>query len=234
MLKIAILEDEEYCLKKEMSIIKQYFQEKRIAHEIAAHMNVEWFLLGLKEEIYDLYILDIEMPFRNGLDAAREIRKLYPDPVIIFVTNYIDYAVDAYEVNTYRYISKDKMEEKLPAAFDSLLPSILTKDERYYMVEKRGEVEKISYADVYYLKKEGKYVNLVHRHGETKVRGTLVGIFQKLNGKEFLSVEKSYVVNIRHVMKIKGYDLIMRDGAAVPVGMSRIKGVKKAILDYWG
>lgn len=234
MLRIAILEDEEDCVKRETEIIRQYFDGKRILYDIAVHMNVEWFLLGLKEEVYDLYILDVEMPFKNGLEVAREIRKEYPDPVIIFVTNYIDYAVAAYEVNTYRYIPKGNLKEKLPQAFNSLLPTILEREERCYMIKKRGEVEKIPYSDIYYLKKEGKYVSMIHRRGETKIRDTLIGVLRELDGREFLPVEKSYVVNIRHVMQIKGYDLLMRDGAVVPVGMARIGKVKKTILAYWG
>lgn len=227
MIRIAIVEDEEDCIKKETEIIKQYFAGQRIPYDIAVHMNVEWFLMGLKEEVCDLYILDVKMPFKNGLEAAREIRKLYPDPAIIFVTNYIDYAVEAYEVNTYRYIPKSNLGEKLLQALDSLLPKILEKEKRCYMVEKRGEIDKIPYSDIYYLKKDGKYVDLVHRGGITKLRKTLIGILQELDGKEFLPVEKSYAVNIRHVMQIKGCDLIMRDGAAVPVGTARIGKVKR-------
>ena len=45
--------------------------------------SVEWFLLGLTEEQFDIYILDAEMPVKNGIEVAKEIRKLYPEPVII-------------------------------------------------------------------------------------------------------------------------------------------------------
>lgn len=61
---------------------------------------------------------------------------------MIFITNYMDYAVDAYEVNTYRYIPKTKMEEKLPEAYESLLPEFMKREEQYYVIEKKGEIEK--------------------------------------------------------------------------------------------
>lgn len=44
---------------------------------------MEWFLLGLNEEKFDMYILDIRMPGENGIEAARKfadfirIRLLY-------------------------------------------------------------------------------------------------------------------------------------------------------------
>lgn len=90
----------------------------------------------------------------NGIEAAREIRRLYPDPVIIFITNFVDYAIEAYEVNTYRYIPKECLKEKLPQAYDALLPGIMEKEERYYIINKRNEVEKLAYSDIFYMKKK--------------------------------------------------------------------------------
>ena len=110
MIRIAILDDEKEDLEKEAEITRKYFYDKQTTCEIITCQNSEWFLLGLKDEKFDLYILDAEMPDKNGIEVAREIRKLYPEPVIIYVTNHLNYAVEAYEVNTYRYIAKGKME----------------------------------------------------------------------------------------------------------------------------
>ena len=158
MIRIMILDDDEMYLKKEKDITEQYFAEKNVDCTVTIYQNVEWFLLGLNEEKFDMYILDIRMPGENGIEAAREIRRLYPDPVIIFITNFVDYAIEAYEVNTYRYIPKECLKEKLPQAYDALLPGIMEKEERYYIINKRNEVEKLAYSDIFYMKKEGKYV----------------------------------------------------------------------------
>lgn len=87
MIRIMILDDDEMYLKKEKDITEQYFAEKNVDCTVTIYQNVEWFLLGLNEEKFDMYILDIRMPGENGIEAAREIRRLYPDPVIIFITN---------------------------------------------------------------------------------------------------------------------------------------------------
>ncbi|VUX67345.1 LytR/AlgR family response regulator transcription factor [Blautia wexlerae] len=102
MIRIAILDDEKADLEKEEQITRQYFYNRQAESEIATYQSVEWFLLGLTEEQFDIYILDAEMPVKNGIEVAKEIRKLYPEPVIIYVTNHLNYAVEAYEVNTYR------------------------------------------------------------------------------------------------------------------------------------
>ena len=216
---------------------KSFYGEKCLKFSqchIEPFLNAKGFLLGLQDEAYDIYILDVEMPYKNGLDVAREIRQLYPDPVFIFVTNHVDYAIDAYEVNTYRYIPKGVLTEKLPQALGTLLPSLQLKEEQYYIINKRGTSERIPLSDIYYLKKDGKYVVIVHRKGESRVRESLSTVFKNLEGNEFIMVDKSYAVNIRHVMKISGYDLIMRNDTAVPVGMSRMPKIRLQIMEYWG
>ena len=76
------MNDEMIFWKKEKDITEQYFAEKNVDCTVTIYQNVEWFLLGLNEEKFDMYILDIRMPGENGIEAAREIRRLYPDPVI--------------------------------------------------------------------------------------------------------------------------------------------------------
>lgn len=233
MIRVMILDDEQMYLEKEKQITEKYFAEKGMSCKIDFYLNAEWFLYGLKEEVYDLYILDVEMPGINGIEVAKEIRKRYPEPVIIFVTNYMEYAVEAYEVNTYRYIPKMILDAKLPQAYDALLPEIMEKEEQYYIIEKKGEIEKIAYSDIFYLKKEGKYVVFVHRRGESRVRKSLKLVQEELNSDEFLLVDKGYVVNIRHVMKMKGLDVYLRDGMILPVGTARLGQVKRAIVEFW-
>ena len=58
MIRIMILDDDEMYLKKEKDITEQYFAEKNVDCTVTIYQNVEWFLLGLNEEKFDMYILD--------------------------------------------------------------------------------------------------------------------------------------------------------------------------------
>lgn len=234
MIKILLLDDDPIYLEKEKKITENYFAVHGIECRIETCQNGEWFLSGLKDEMYDLYILDVDMPEKNGLEIAREIRKKYIAPVLIFVTNYTDYAIEAYEVNTFRYIPKKALKEKLPEAFDSLIPVILEKEEHYYIIEKKGQIEKIAYSDIYYLRKEGKYVVISHKNGESRVRKSLAQVQEELDSREFLLIDKGYVVNLYHVMKIKGYEAYMKDGIRLPVGIAKSASIKRAISEFWG
>lgn len=173
------------------------------------------------------------MPGKNGLEVSREIRKLYPEPVIIFITNYVDYAIEAYEVNTFRYIPKSRLETKLTEAYDALFLILMEKNEKYYVIEKKGTLEKLAYSEIFYLRKEGKNVVFVHRSGETGIRASLSSLEEQLASDGFIMADRGYLVNIRHVMRMKNHDLYMRNGNIVTVGRERFKSVKQAIVDFW-
>ena len=63
----------------------------------------------------DMAFLDIDFPKAafNGMDIARRLRLCNRDTVIIFVTNYVEYAREGYEVQAFRYLLKKEIPQKL-------------------------------------------------------------------------------------------------------------------------
>lgn len=56
---------------------------------------------------------------------------------------------------------------------------------------------------------------------------------EELKSREFLAVDKGMMVNIRHIMKVKNYEIFMRDGMHIPVGITKYTGVKNAVTEFW-
>ena len=59
---------------------------------------------------YDIAILDIDMGDFSGIDLAWRLRKEKPGIVIIFLTNFIQYAPEGFEVQAFRYLLKTNMQ----------------------------------------------------------------------------------------------------------------------------
>jgi Response regulator containing a CheY-like receiver domain and an HTH DNA-binding domain len=83
----------------------------------------------------ELIILDIAMPLLNGIDAARQIKRLCPNTKLIFLTMQTSptYATEALEAGASGYLLKHSAPVELPLAIDAALrgqryltPSILT------------------------------------------------------------------------------------------------------------
>ncbi len=84
----------------------------------------------------DLILLDISMPLLNGIDAARQVKKVLPDVKLVFVTMHADpaYVSEAFKAGAAAYLLKRSAARELDHAIDSVLKgqyfvtSLLTKD----------------------------------------------------------------------------------------------------------
>ena len=71
----------------------------------------------------DLIILDVGLPSLNGIEAARQIRKLVPHTKIIFVTNEssADVVQEALNSGAKGYVLKTKAADDLRVAIEAVL-----------------------------------------------------------------------------------------------------------------
>lgn len=235
MLKIAVLDDQELYLNSIEVITRNCMLEQGISYEIFTYNSPEDLLYDIEEDNkYDIYLLDVELPTTSGLEVARKIREKYYDPIIIYITNYVEYAVEGYEANAYRYIPKKMLEQKLPEAYASIYPSIENKKKEFYIIEKNHKLERIAYEDIYYIKKDEKYILLVHKHGISRDRKTIAEFMESVKSYDsFIGVDRSYVVNVLHVMSLKNQQIILRNGDVIPISKPKLSYVKKEIMRIW-
>ena len=74
---------------------------------------------------YDIALLDIDMGETNGIELARKLRAENENIVIIFITNFIQYAPEGFEVQAFRYLLKADLSAKLDSYFDSAVQEVL-------------------------------------------------------------------------------------------------------------
>lgn len=234
MIRIAILDDQESDGKRIAKITKEYFESIKKACEITVFSQSDSLLLDLKEKKYfDFFLLDMEMPDRTGLEVAREIRQHYLEPVIIYVTNYLEYAIEAYEVDAFRYIPKAVLEKKLPQAIEATLPKIEQMDQRAYIIKRGIGAEKIYYRNIFYVRKDKKEIVITHRDGESRERKTLQEFYDTADANEFFYIDKGCIVNVQHIMSFQRNEIKMRNQAILAVSRLRFKEVQERIIAYW-
>ena len=120
MVEIVVLDDDICCIEAIKDISRRHFEHVDEEYELRCHTDTEEFLNEMKERDCDIILLDMELPGTSGLEVGSKVKLCQPDAVLIFITNYVEYAVAAYEVNAFRYIPKIMMEEKLPEAYTVL------------------------------------------------------------------------------------------------------------------
>lgn len=235
MLKIAVLDDQELYLNKIEMITKNTLSGQGINYQLFKYSSAEALIYDLEENHKcDIYLLDIELPILSGLEVARKIREKYYDSVIIYITNYIEYAVEGYETNAYRYIPKKILEEKLPEAYFAVYEMLENKKKSFYIIENNHKIERIAYEDIFYVKKEQKYILFVHKHGISRERKTIAEFMAEARVVDaFVAVDRSYVINALHIMSLKNQQIHLRNGEQIPVSKPKLSYVKQEIMRIW-
>ena len=73
---------------------------------VGAFTNPFKALEFVKEQPVEAAFLDIEMPGMNGIELTEKLREIRPDLVVIFITGYENYTLDALKVKADYYLTK--------------------------------------------------------------------------------------------------------------------------------
>lgn len=178
----------------------------------------------------DLLFLDIRMPGMSGLQAAEALAEDWPDhqpfPLVVFVTAYEDYALQAFEQAAADYVQKPVSQARLaktvarlqarlaaPAADDTALEQVLRQLRalapppaaapagRLQLIRAAvgNQIRLIPVADVIYFEAADKYVNVVTADGQSLIRLSLRELLDQLDPAQFWQIHRGTVVNIGHV-----------------------------------
>ena len=86
----------------------------------------------------------------NGIDLARKLHNENPNAIIIFVTSYVEYAPEGYELRAFRYLLKTDVDTKLELYFSQAVEHFTTKRE-VVSIQNNGEIINLAVDDILYL-----------------------------------------------------------------------------------
>ena len=172
----------------------------------------------MEENPVDLIFLDIQMPGITGIEFARNISKR---SLVIFTTAYSEYAVDSYEVDAIDYLIKPIDPELFHKAVNKAIAyhSLLLKEEKenieagnteYFFVKSERRYFKINYKDILFIEGLKDYVIIQLDEQRVITRMNLKNIFELLPKHDFLRVNKSYIVNTKHIDSFDNNDIFIK------------------------
>ena len=95
-----------------------------------------------------MILLDIEMPGISGMELPQQIKGFLPNVRIIFVTSHTEYAIDAFELSIFRYVPKNNLGAKLPAAVLDAARLIELEAGQEYTIQTASRMEKIPFKHI--------------------------------------------------------------------------------------
>lgn len=188
----------------------------------------------------DIALLDIDFDGAdyNGMDIARRLRSLRSDAVIIFVTNFIEYAPEGYEVQAFRYVLKRDVQADLAAILPLALKQL---NKETLPIQVNGEIMKLLLEDILYLEVQQHNVTVVTTKltSEKKPKkyvfyAALSELEERLEPLGFLRIHKSYLVNMKHLKKFQCREATLDNGMTLRVGEKSYAENKQKYLLWKG
>lgn len=231
-MRIAIAEDEIAGCELLKKYLEEYSKAKGVTFEIDYFSNGLDLVEAYKPD-YDLLLLDIEMPRLNGMEAAQRIRRQDQDVYIIFITNMAKYAIRGYEVNALDYMLKPVNYFAFAMKMDKVTACLARREKRSMVFSTEDGLIKLAEEEIAYIEAVNHRL-LVHTPGRCyTARGTLSELEQRLDGGNFVRCNKGYLVNLRHISRVKA-DTVVVAGDELVIARRRRDAFLLAVTDYYG
>ncbi len=165
--------------------------------------------------------LDVQMPEKDGFGVLRNIDPKLT-PIIVFITAYSDFALDAFENHALDYLLKpidsnrfshmlDEVRRRtsqsqlaeVGSKFNELLKAEHPPSDEPYVsrlaVKEDKKITLVKTSDIDWIEADGNYV-VIHKGGERlRMRETLNALEATLDPNSFCRIHRSYLVNVEFV-----------------------------------
>ncbi len=206
MRNIAIVEDENTAAELLISHIEKYEEKSGQKFNIVRFTNGVDFLKDYQAS-YAVVFMDIQMPQRNGMNVAFDLREIDKTVSIIFVTNLSQYAQKGYEVDAVSYLMKPVSYYDFELKFRKALDLYTMNEEQKITINVAGGFCRISTDKLMYVEvvKHRLYYHLVD--DVVEVTGVLSKVEEELKQFGFMRCNQCFLVNPKFVVSVKGYNL---------------------------
>ena len=227
MYRIAIVEDQDSDAQRLESALKTYSQEMSVPFSWDHWTSGEIFLQKYRHQ-YDIVFMDIRLAGIDGMETARRLRRMDSAVLLVFLTSLAQYAIAGYEVEAIDYIVK-------PLSYPALrlkMPRLLRRcsvDEQEIIISCNDQSVKLSPRHLLYAEIYDHHIQYMTQNGVMRGYGTLKELEASLP-KEFFRVNNQTIVNLRHVTRVDGDNVIV-GSREFPLSRRRRKSFLDALYD---
>jgi DNA-binding LytR/AlgR family response regulator len=170
----------------------------------------------------DLVFLDLQMPGLGGFDVIRRLRASRHTPVIVIVTAFDQYAIQAFESGAIDYLLKPVTQERLAQAIDraarihgspavsaeqlanlqEIAETVHSKPSRRIVARAGDEYLLLNADEVYAFEAEADLVWIITAKKRYLATQTLKVLQEKLRNTSFRRIHRNALVNVDHIRKM--------------------------------
>lgn len=208
---------------RELELIRQFYSSPEALVYLSAHPP-------------DILFLDIQMPELSGVNL---LKQLPVKPVTVFITAYLDYSLDGFELGVLDYLVKPVRYERFELAMNRAIQFLQlqrlqqeleskTSNESTLLVKSGNKRVIVKRNGVTHVQAMKDYIIIYCANEKYVVRSTMKEMEELLGTSEFIRVHKSFIV-AKNKMSFYGGNKIEFPGFEIPVGRKYKAEVDKFI-----
>src|SRR3989339_963190 len=228
--RVLIADDEPNSLET-MNLMLREIRDAEIVAQCSTGLEA---VKAIKKRAPDIAFLDIQMPDLDGFGFVEKIPRDHM-PVIIFVTAYDRFALQAFEAQALDYILKPYDHDRIHAAFERARRSLSSHRKekstavalkerkpagsslQRILVKKNGRIFIIRAQDLDWIEASADYVRLHVKEEVYLLHEKLGSLENKLDPRTFVRIHRSAIVNVDRVRELeplfhRDYLVLLRDG----------------------
>ena len=233
---ILVCDDDAAFAARMDEYISEWFRAREIQVQSTVCTSGEQLLATPELERYQLAFLDVDLKTTDGIVLGRQLKQKCPGLMLVYVSAYLEFALEGYTVNAYRYLLKRDIARTLPKCLDDLLAALTDQRKTLTVHHNRTETE-IPLAQIYYLESDLRQINVygdIPHQPICTFYGKIADLPAMLYENGFLQVGRSDVVNLQYVRSIRNYKVELRSGVELSVSRQYYPAIRSAWLEWKG
>lgn len=219
-MKCCVLED---CNRDLNQIISCIQAENNLNDQLSITSYTSASQIDLTTDIFDILLLDIDLPDKSGIDFANDYIKIYPNTKIIFISSHNELVLDSFKVHPYNFIRKENIDIELNDTLLELL-DLLKMHKKEIVLNNKDNTTIIQQSDIIYIEsfKHYCYIYTKRTTEPYKIRTNMRQILEDLNFC-FYRINRSYIINLNEIKQIKNGRVILKNDMEVTLQRGQIK-----------
>ncbi|SCK00250.1 Sensory transduction protein lytR [uncultured Eubacterium sp.] len=205
-MKIMICDDQIKEMECIVECCREYIESRKINAEIKGVTDPA----ELAGEKPDILLLDVEMPEENGIEVKDRLAMEADGPLIIFVTNYQDAILEAFNRNVIGFLMKPLKLSQLSKLLDTAITHLTIDKKVRYDDGSIGSTK-----DILWITANRGYSDFQLVNGRVKDGGkkTLKFWEQELEVCGFIRIDEKHLINARHVQRYSFEKVVLHNAA---------------------
>lgn len=247
-IRTIVVDDDHISADATIAILKQF----PIVDIIGYIDNSPELISKLSETDVELLILDIEMPYNNGMNVASYVKKKYPGIEIIFCTGHAYFAADCYDFEPVDFVTKPINTARIQRALERAEKKLRNTISSFAVEEKQenkskkiginveGGYQIIDVENILFIEKRARKVYINTKGKKSLVsKYNLTQLEEILAPHDFFRCHQSFIVPVKKIRYVKSdkfgktYSIILKESYdEIPLSRGKHAEIKEKLEQF--